>query len=225
MNWKEFWNQKSLEGNAQKQVGRVKNGVVMPLQTLSLIAGDIKQKIDLKVNDKLLDVCCGNGLLSAELAKYCKQVTAVDLSEMLINKAKVNHTDSNILFKQADALNLSLDGKFDKIVLYFSFQYFDTYQRGFDVIKNLSKHMKSGATIFIGDVPDLAKKDVYYDSFSKKLRLIKQNVFGQNDMGKFWSEEEMNRICRSLGLKGEFIQQKSELPFSNYRFDYLIKKY
>jgi hypothetical protein len=43
-------------------------------------------------------------------------------------------------------------------------------------------------------------------------------------MGKFWSEEEMNRICKSLGLKGEFMQQKSELPFSNYRFDYLIKK-
>ncbi len=224
MNWKEFWNQKSLEGNAQKQVGRVKNGVVMPLQTLSFIADDIKQKIDLQANDKLLDVCCGNGLLSAELAKYCKQVTAVDFSELLINEAQLKHTDSNILFKQADALNLKLDEQFDKIVLYFSFQYFDTYQRGFDVIKNLSKHMKSGAILLIGDVPDLAKKDVYYDNFSKKLRLLKQNVFGQNDMGKFWSVVEMNRICQNLGLKGEFMQQKSELPFSNYRFDYLIKK-
>lgn len=224
MNWKEFWNQKSLEGNAQKQVGRVKNGVVMPLQTLNLIADDIKQKIELQTNDALLDVCCGNGLLSAELARYCKQVTAVDFSEMLINEAKINHTDSNILFKQADALNLQLDQQFDKIVLYFSFQYFDTYQKGFEVINNLNKHMKPGAVLLIGDVPDLAKRDVYYDSFSKKLRLLKQNMFGQNDMGKFWSETEMNRICQSLGLKGEFVQQKTELPFSNYRFDYLIKK-
>ena len=117
-----------------------------------------------------------------------------------------------------------MDEQFDKIILYFSFQYFDSYQKGFEVIKNLSKHMKPEATILIGDVPDLAKKDVYYNTFSKKLRLIKQNFFGQNDMGKFWSEAEMNRICKSLGLTGEFIKQKSELPFSNYRFDYLIKK-
>ena len=138
MNWKEFWNQKSLEGNAQKQVGRIKNGVVMPLLTLSLIADDIKQKIDLQANDKLLDVCCGNGLLSLELAKYCNQVTAVDFSEMLINDAMVKHKDSNILFKQVDALNLKLDEQFDKIILYFSFQYFDTFQKGFEVINNLT---------------------------------------------------------------------------------------
>ena len=224
MNWKEFWNQKSLEESTQKQVGRVKNGVVLPFHTISLIADDIKQKIDLQANDSLLDVCCGNGLLSAELAKDCKHVTAVDFSELLNNEAKIKHKDSNILFKQADALDLQLEEQFDKIILYFSFQYFDTYQKGFDVIKNLSKHMKPEATMLIGDVPDLAKKDVYYNTFSKKLRLFKQNIFGQNDMGKFWSEAEMNRICQSLGLKGEFIQQKSELPFSNYRFDYLIKK-
>ncbi len=225
MNWKEFWNQKSLEGNAQKQVGRLKNGVVMPLQTLSLIADDIKQKVDLQANDSLLDVCCGNGLLSAELAKYCKQVVAVDFSELLINEAKIKHKDSNIVFKQTDALQLQLDEQFDKIVLYFSFQYFDSYKKGFEVIKNLSKHMKSGSIILIGDVPDLAKKDVYYNTFSKKLRLFKQNIFGQNDMGKFWSEAEMNLVCHVLGLKGEFMQQKNDLPFSNYRFDYLIKKY
>ncbi len=225
MNWKEFWNQKSLEGNAQKQVGRLKNGVVMPLQTLSLIADDIKQKIDLQANDSLLDVCCGNGLLSAELAKYCKQVVAVDFSELLINEAKIKHKDSNIVFKQTDALQLQLDEQFDKIVLYFSFQYFDSYQKGFELIKNLSKHMKLGSIILIGDVPDLAKKDVYYNTFSKKLRLFKQNIFGQNDMGKFWSEAEMNLVCHALGLKGEFMQQKNDLPFSNYRFDYLIKKY
>ena len=224
MNWKEFWNQKSLEGSSQKQVGRVKNGVVLPFHTISLIADDIKQKIDLQANDAFLDVCCGNGLLSAELAKDCKHVTAVDFSELLINQAKIKHKDSNILFKQANALDLQLEEQFDKIILYFSFQYFDTYQKGFDVIKNLSKHMKPGATMLIGDVPDLAKKDVYYNTFSKKLRLFKQNILGQNEMGKFWSEAEMNRICQSLGLKGEFIQQKSELPFSNYRFDYLIKK-
>ncbi len=223
MNWKNFWNKKSLEKNAQQQVGRVKNGKVLPNKILNVIAEDIKQKINLKASDTLLDVCCGNGILSVELARHCKQLTAIDFSDLLITQAKKNQAKNNIHFMQGDALNLDINTQFDKIVLYFSFQYFDTYDKGFLVIKNLKKHLKPNGNILLGDIPNATKKHIYYNTLQKKIRLIKQTFLKQNDMGKFWSETEMNKICEQLNLQGELITQKQELPFYNYRFDYLIK--
>jgi putative membrane protein len=67
-----------------------------------------------------LDVGCGLGGLSRDLADYADSVLGVDLAQSAVERARALHADrGNIRFMQADAFNLpaEMNGKFDLVVL------------------------------------------------------------------------------------------------------------
>ncbi len=223
MNWKHFWNQKALEPEAALQVARVSKGKPLDHEWMQKIALSIKNQIQLKPLDSLLDVCCGNGLLLASLKPFCSEACGVDFSEGLIKNAQLNYSNLGIGFICGEAQNFKLPRKFDKVILYFSFQYFETYELGKKVIANLIKHAAPGAIILIGDIPDRSRWFHYYNSTHKWFSFIKQELGSQNNMGKFWTAKELMKICDELAVKGEKIEQENWQPFSHYRFDFLIR--
>lgn len=217
--WKNYWNNIAASSSSFKQVQRD----AINTAQMEEICAHISQTINLKKSDALLDVCCGNGLISSELAKKCKSVVAVDFSETLIKAAKKSHQQNNIEYFIEDALTLSksVDKKCDKIVLYFSFQYFN-FNEGTKVIGELKKRLKPGGVIFIGDVPNSSCFWSYYNTLAKRLFYFKQWLFKQPKMGKFWSEKEILTIAKKNGLKAEMHTQPKHLPHAHYRFDVIF---
>lgn len=68
--------------------------------------------------DAVLECACGTGLLSAVIAPKCRQLTATDFSEKMLEKTEKNcRCFSNITYTQADITALSFaDNSFDKVV-------------------------------------------------------------------------------------------------------------
>lgn len=226
MDWKKFWNEKGGEENPFAQVARVGGKLTQNEEIIDAIVNHIVGVLDLKSDDVLLDVCCGNGLLTSKLAKYCKKVVGVDLSDILINHAKKNYPE--IEFICADVLELNHQIifnrhlPFDKINLYFSFQYFDGFDKGKMVIENLLTLLKNDGKIFLGDIPDSTKFFDYYNTPLRIIQLVKQTLQNKNTMGKFWSDNELRLICKQLNVDGKKLTQSANLPYSNYRMDWLI---
>jgi 2-polyprenyl-3-methyl-5-hydroxy-6-metoxy-1,4-benzoquinol methylase len=224
MQWIGFWNEKGKLAGGLEQVARIGGLGAHGEAQLDRIAEHIAGLLELGANDDLLDVCCGNGLLTSRLAKVCRHAVGADFSPVLIAKAKEDFP--SIEFKLVDAMSPDFmkdqHQRFDKISLYFSFQYFERVDQGRQVIENLVRCCKPGGLILLGDIPDREKFFSYYDSVKKLGRLILQMLRGKNDMGKFWSSEELNVICRDLGMKGEKLVEPASLPYAHYRMDYLI---
>lgn len=69
-------------------------------------------------NDSVIDIGCGNGYLTYQIAKKAKFVAAIDLNPKNILVAKKRFTANNIDYKIADATKIQeFDQKFDVIVL------------------------------------------------------------------------------------------------------------
>ena len=69
------------------------------------------------VEDTVLDIGCGNGFLSYDVAQKAKSVTAIDLSQDNIESARRNFNSDNINYICGDACRFNFTEKFDIVVL------------------------------------------------------------------------------------------------------------
>lgn len=69
--------------------------------------------VNVSENQKILDLGCGTGVLTNELAKNGATVIGTDLSKDMINKAKSNYP--NLTFRVEDATNLPFKNEFDTV--------------------------------------------------------------------------------------------------------------
>ncbi|WNJ16139.1 methyltransferase domain-containing protein [Pontibacter sp. G13] len=227
MDWKSFWNQVAESSqDPNSQVARIGGHGSNQSGMLDRIVEHISEGLDLQPSDRLMDVCCGNGALTSRLAKRCDHVVGVDLSNVQIDLANASASGPNISYAVGNAATLNSweSNSFDKISLYFSFQYLDRYALGFASIESMARLLKPGGCMFIGDVPDSTLIRAYYPKRSQVWKHRIKRALGKNDMGKFWSEGEIRRICRQLGLKYERLIEPQDLPYAHYRVDYRIFK-
>ena len=68
-------------------------------------------------NWTVLDVGCGNGALTLDLAKHTGKVVGIDNNSHKIHEAKAKYRRENIDYIQGDAITYSYSQKFDAIVL------------------------------------------------------------------------------------------------------------
>ena len=222
MNWKSFWNTSAIS-NANDVIKQVQR---KDMNSVLLTVNHITRILDIKGTDTVLDVCCGNGIITHKIANKCDSIVGVDQAEELLYIAKTNYKQMNCLYIGCSALEMSQYvqlNSFDKIYLQFSFQYFDRSSEGEKVIFEMLKCLKPNGKIFIGDIPDNENRYKLYNTLLKKVFYFKQKLQGKSSMGKFWKVSELDAICKKLNVKGTYLSQSSDLPYAHYRFDYLIE--
>lgn len=110
----EYWNQKAKELKELPQA--TMRDVQLRLLEIDLIRGQLKE------DDEVLDVGCGNGFATAIFSEKVKSIVGIDFSSEMVDQAntilKQNQgKKSNISFKQTDVLNLSYpEDTFDVVI-------------------------------------------------------------------------------------------------------------
>ena len=101
---------------------------------------------------KILDVCCGFGRISAELARMGYAVTGVDITESYLKTAKedASYENLDIEYIHADARSFVRPSSFDAAVnLYISFGYFSDQKDDLLLLRNIYQSLKKGGCFII----------------------------------------------------------------------------
>jgi len=109
-------------------------------------------KPQISAKPKVLDICCGFGRMSAELACRGFSVTGVDITESYLQTAKeeADLDKLNIEYIKADAREFVRPDFFDLAVnLYISFGYFEKREDDLLVARNAYKSLKNGGSFII----------------------------------------------------------------------------
>lgn len=125
---------------------------------------------------KIIDIGCGTGRHSIEMAKRGYQITGIDLSESQLKRAreKAKEQGVEIDFQKQDARDLSFVREFDLAIMLCegSFPLMETDEMNFEILKNATKALKSkGKLIFTtlnGLFPLFHSVNEFYESAQKE---------------------------------------------------------
>lgn len=95
----------------------------------------------------VLDVACGTGVLVPYyLERGVSDLTCIDISQNMIEKAKTKFSSNNISFICSDAENYNTNRKYDSIVIYNAFPHFSDPEA---LIKNLSSQLSTNGILTV----------------------------------------------------------------------------
>jgi len=233
--WKDFWQKYRIvnvahDGDLLYQCGLTVGGKPIGNELFASIISDISAGLELDRNDCVLDLCCGNGMITFELAKKVQSIIGIDFSREYISNANKYKKDENIEYILHDITKLNeikdvLELKsINKVLLYGSLAYFTS--KDFEVIlDNLSRYSKHITTIFIGGILDRKKIWKFYDTPARKFDLLIKTVL-RNDpgVGKWWAKSCIKKLSAKKGYSCCYLGQNPLLHTAHYRFDVVLTK-
>jgi len=108
----------------------------------------IEKEINYDKSLRILDIGCGTGHHSVELAKRGYHLTGVDLSDSMLHRARQKATEAKVFvdFRQGDARILPFDAEFDLAIMLCEggFPLMETDEMNFQILQNAAKAIKQG---------------------------------------------------------------------------------
>jgi len=148
----------------------------------------IVDSLQIKSTDRILDVGTGTGVLIPYLLEHLDDhghITAVDVSEKMLEVAESKYSGENITYRQGDVLEMQMDEKYDLIICYSMFPHFK--ENKFKAISMLSRLLKPEGKLCISHSQSrdainnlhLKAGDVVKNDRLPKMALLKQAFIDQ----------------------------------------------
>ena len=91
-----------------KQVGHTERGRAISDAQFRAMLASLRARLDLRTDDVLLDLCCGNGVFTRHLAGHVHHAVGVDFSRDLIAIAEAHHRADNLVYHGQNVKELKL---------------------------------------------------------------------------------------------------------------------
>ncbi len=227
--WKNFWKQYrtkdvECEDDLYFQVGKTINRKPIAQECFQWMIQDIAEHLDLQPHDHLLEICCGNGLLTLPLSHHVSFVYAFDFTENLIDAAVKYRSRENIAYKVGDAKQdhiklFNYTGLPSKILMNDSLGYFEPSD-----LKEMIQRLKIHARLFyLTGVPCDGLKWNFYNTPERVRRyeeLLRTQDKYNDGMGRWWGIDEFKNISHGCGVECSVWCQPPEI--STYRINVLF---
>lgn len=231
--WKKFWQDYRLidiqtENDLLFQVGKTVKGLVITEDQFQKDIDEIKENLNLNSNDVLLDLCCGNGVVSLKLSSDVKLVFGIDFSEAFIENAKKYSSSENTTYISLDILDINKFKEFlnvnkvNKVLLNDCLAYFNPKTLN-KIIKTLSDY---DLEILITSILDRERKGNFYNTFRRKWDYA-IDVFFRNKksgIGYWWNASQIVEIGKKHGFESYKFYHHAENHTAHYRFNMKLQK-
>lgn len=139
-------------------------------EAAQLEVNQIVKVLDMQAGHHVLDLCCGNGRHSRQLAQLGFHVTGIDLSDVLLQDAQKGNNEHHIRYIQSDVRHIPFEAEFDVVLnLFTSFGYFEESGENQKVFQSIHRALKDGGQFLIDFLNPQYIKDHLVPSSERKV--------------------------------------------------------
>ena len=226
MDWRSFWNDSAQvsDGDFCRQVGRTFNGIAYSDEQIDVLVERLLDLLDPAADKRLLDLACGNGLVTSRLAPHFHDVTAIDFSKPLIETAKRHFALANVNYVVADAVELDgIDGSFDFALVSAALRFFDP-RSARRLLRQLGRVVAADGRIVFGDVADRDRLWNFYRGYAGKLRFAAEVVTRRPVIGHWWGPAALRQLAGEEGWTTSIRYQGPACPNHYFRYDAVLER-
>lgn len=207
------------------------------------IPAHIAGVLDLSVSDRLLEIGCGAGNLLLPLSERVASASGVDHPNLL-RLLKERDLDGRVDPIEGDFLTLSLQQKFDKVLIYSVLHCLSDMTDVYGFVEKALDVVQPGGRVLLGDLPNADQKRRFLESTSGRAfeaewrRVRAAEAEGDSDAFRYlqgslsqagslsFTDSDLLGLVqwtRGRGANVYWLPQPPDLPFGLSREDILIK--
>jgi hypothetical protein len=232
--WKTFWDgYRKQEARSDDdlfiQVGRTVQGQPISAEEFALGVRHVVETLALEQTDLVFEHCCGNGLVSREIARHAGFVIASDFADHLIAAARQWSQRPNVTYHLWNALEplnpIVGERRPNKFLMAYALGHFspDDLER---IVRNAMAVRRDGPFAFLlTGIPDHSRMFSFYDTAERRQRFSENQAKGNitNDgMGRWWQASEIADLAERLGLHADVSPEPAGL--THYRMNALLRR-
>ncbi len=225
MDWKAFWNDNPQvrQEDFCRQVGRTFRGVGYSEEQLGLVVANLRSLLEPAHGQSLLDLACGNGLITSRLAPFFARITAADFSAPLIEAAREHFARPNVEYLVEDATELrSVNGRYDRILVSAALQHFSPLQAE-RMLRRLAGLLAPGGRVVLSDVPDRERIWNFYRGVRGRMRYALHTLLHKPVIGQWWSPAALRKLGKDAGFSATIRYQEPTLLNHYFRYDVVLE--
>lgn len=208
------------------QVGLTINGKPNDAVQLGLVEQAVREGLAIAPSDILLDLCCGNGLVTKRIAAVAGRVYGVDFSLALIEVARRHFSAPNIAYVCRSVTDLRIvnigGDRITKIYMIAALQYFT--QESMRSLMSTIRELSGGkAPIYFTDIPDVDHLYDFYNTPERRAEYQRRRAAGTEAIGTWWSKQALAKILEQSSYAADIVPQDSARYGAHYRFDLLAR--
>jgi SAM-dependent methyltransferase len=225
--WIGFWRQHAQttsKSEPQVQVLRTCGGHPIAPELFELLVQRIVSKLDLHPKHAVLDLCCGNGLITNAIAELSGLVVAVDVVPDFVTAAG-RSPSGKVQPLLADVRNVSFSAaSFDRVLLFAGLQYL-SHRDALELLQRVHHCLAEDGLVYVGDVPDASCRWKFFDTKERRAAYFEALVAGHPIVGTWFDRDWLVYAALHCGfVQAEILDQPDALPYAHYRFDVLLRK-
>jgi len=205
------------------QTKRTVRGVPLGEDQIGMIIAQIRELLALTRDDRLAEIACGNGFLSAQLFADMRGYHGSDISEYLITVARRHfQRDPDFTFSQQDGLGHVRDEPrpqdYTKLLCYASAQYFSD-DHLLVLLQSVRQRFSRVSRVLLGNCPDRSKVEQFFQGNSPPAAALDDTGTA---LGRWRTPESLCAIAAAAGWDAKIAAMPSQFSGANYRFDALL---